>query len=106
MKRIIKRRNGRNIESVLEARALVRHVKCTFPMVQSDDHRAAHGYSSPFIAERANLLAIKEAHHGYISVFEGTEYCSLEGYKAVFIGFKELPPDFEDYFPEYTIVGE
>ena len=106
MKKIINRRNGRPIQSTIDARDLVKRVKSVFPMVQSDDHRAVNGYSLRSIAERTDLPAIKEAHFGYISVFEGTEYIGLEGYKAVFIGFKELPPSFEYYFKDYIVVEE
>lgn len=106
MKYIISRRTGRRIENPYIARALVKSVKQFYPMVQFDEHLAPHGRTSALIAERSDLPAIREAHEGYISVYEGSEDCGFAGIKALFIGFKELPPDFEAYFTNYVIVGE
>ena len=105
MKFIINKRTGRKIDNPYEARALVRKVKSAWPMVQADDHRARHGRSSALIAEGSDLQAIKEAHDGYISVYEGSEDCGFAGYKALFIGFKSLPENFEDVFTNYAIIG-
>ena len=95
--------SGRSL-TLYEARALVRNVKRIWPSVQSDDHRAPHGYASAFLAEKANLRAIIEAHEGYITLFAGSEACGFEGYKALYVGFKSLPENFQDYFPNYMIV--
>lgn len=102
MKNIILK-SGRSL-TLQESRALVRNVKKVWPSVQSDDHRAPHGYPTPVLAERANLRAIIEAHEGYITVFSGSEDCGFAGYKALFIGFKSLPDNFQNYFPNYLIV--
>ncbi len=106
MKRIINRRTGKAIENPFEARALVKSVKRVFPLVQADNHLAPHGRSSPLLAKRADLQAIKDAHDGYICIYEGAENCGFAGYKALFIGFKELPADFEVHFPNYVVIGE
>ena len=71
MKKIVYKRTGKVIEDPYTARALVRNVKRIWPSVQSDEHRAPHGYPTAFLAEKANLRAIIEAHDGYISVYEG-----------------------------------
>ena len=105
MKKIINRRTGRRIEDPYIARYLVKSVMKTWPGVQYDEHRAPHGRTSPFIATK-DLTPIKEAHEGYITVFEGTEDCGFEGYKALFIGFKDLPKNFEDIFTNYVIIGD
>ena len=96
-------KSGRSL-SIYEARALVRNVKKIWPSVQVDDHRAPHGYPSALIAERANLRAIIEAHEGYIAAFTGSEERGFEGFKALFIGFKSLPENFLEYFPNYMII--
>ena len=102
MKQIILK-SGRALNE-FEARALIRNVKNIWPSVQADVHLAPHGYSSAFLAEKANLQAIIEAHEGYIAAFVGSEYCGFAGFKALYIGFKSLPENFTDVFPNYMII--
>lgn len=104
MKKIINRRTGKHIEDPYEARVLIRDVKRVYPFVQSDEHLAPHGRTSAFIAEK-DLPAIREAHAGYICVFDGTFNCGFAGVKALYMGFKSLPEDFEARFPDYVVVG-
>ncbi len=105
MKYIINKKTGRCIEDPYIARHLVKSVMKTWPGVQYDEHRAPHGYPTAFLAEKANLRAIEEAHEGYISVFKGAEDCGFAGFKALFIGFKALPRNFEEIFTNYAIIG-
>ena len=102
MKQIIIK-SGRAL-GIYEARCLVKNVKRIWPSVQSDEHRAPHGYPTAFLAEKANLRAIIEAHEGYIAAFTGSEEREFEGFKALFIGFKSLPENFLEYFPNYMII--
>lgn len=67
------------------------------------EHRSVCGYSTPQLAEKANKNAILDTYKDYTTLFIGTEYCTFEGYKVVFIGVKELPEYFFEKYSNYSL---
>ena len=102
MKHIISRHTGAYL-SISEARSLCGKLKCAG--VTCIEHRSVSGYPTPQLAEKANLLAVMEAHEGYTFAYAGTENRGLEGYKVLVIGIKELPPRFEEKYSDYVVIG-
>ena len=103
MKKIYNRKTG-NPLSIEEARNLCALLKRLG--VTCVEHRSVYGYPTPAIAEKANLRAVLETYEGYTFAYAGTEYVSFEGYKVLVIGIKDLPPFFEQHFPNRIVVGE
>lgn len=108
MKKIIKR-TGDSL-TIEEARSLSRRAKDVFTFVHVSEYRSVYPYSTEELAKNANLQNALDAHKGYTFLFIGTEYVSSSvdknnGYKVVVIGLKDLPPNFEEKFPDYVIMG-
>lgn len=97
MKKIMNRKTGEFL-NIDEARALSRKLN-------GIEHRAVYGYPTQELAKKANLNAILETYTGYTFAYVGTENLPFEGYKALVIGFKNLPTDFEKRFPNYVVIG-
>ena len=68
------------------------------------EHRSEYAFDTPQLAEKANLNAMMEAHKDLIFIYAGTEHSSL-GHKVLLIGIKQLPPHFEEKYPNFQVVG-
>ncbi len=103
MKKIINRNTGKYL-TTLEARTLclklAREIGITYA-----EHKAVYGYSSPTLAEKANMKAVCEVYEGYIFAYTGTIYDTFEGHKVYVLAIKNLPSDFEQRYPDYVIIG-
>lgn len=107
MKKIINRVTIEPFKDPVSARYMVQAIKLAYPNTDIEfiEAMAEKGRTSDFVAKK-DLVAIKEKYLGYISLFSGCENCGLEGHKALFIGVKNLPHDFEKNFHNYVVVGQ
>lgn len=103
MKKIMKRKTGRFL-TIEEAKSLCRELKVHVGAT-CVEHKSVYGYTTPELAEKANLRAVCETYNGYTFAYIGTVNEPFEGYRVFVIAIKRLPSDFEHRFPDYVVIG-
>ena len=103
MKKIFNNRTGYFL-TIDEALTLCARLKRQTGAVYVD-HISVYGYPTAEMAEKANLNAVCDTYEGYTFAFTGTINKPLEGYKVRVIGIKDIPPQFEQLFPDYVVIG-
>jgi len=103
MKRVVHRRTGGYL-SLEAAIALAKEIE-TKHGKRFIDHTSVYGYPTPELAEKATLRPIVESHKEFVFAYIGAVSKGFEGYVVRAICFKISTRDFEDFFPNYVIIG-